>query len=434
MTLPTADMGVIPGDSLGERVRQLRRLRGLTQEELAGSRFTKEYLSQIERGVSRPTLTTIEWLADRLGADPGFLETGVAGELELVERAEELLVRQDYSAVCDMLAGVTLPGSLQPRALRAQSWARMYLGEIDEALELLRGAAELATDSESLADVVYRMGCCEYKRSEVDAAELLFTEALSLADQGGGSDRLRAHIYEWRSRCHRRRRDWAAAGEDVERALELAEAAGDRITMAHATFQASLVAERRGEVGSARRLGERARVIYAELGDRQSEARILNNIGAYEHLLGNSERAEKCLRNSFGIALDLGDDTDAAQAISSLARVQLDSGRLEQAEKNARHALELLDGRVDYLDEIGSTQIVLGRALLGLGRSDEAGPCFEAAEASFERLASASHSAQAWTALGDLALARGKEAEAREHFRRAALALHDVDLEGREVM
>jgi tetratricopeptide (TPR) repeat protein len=210
--------------------------------------------------------------------------------------------------------------------------------------------------------------------------------------------------------------------------------AGDRITEAHANFQASLVAQRRGELGSARRLGEQARAIYAELGDRQSEARILNNIGAYEHLLGNSQRAEKCLQESFGIALDLGDDTDAAQAISSLARVQLDSGRLEQAEKNARHALELLDGRVDYLDEIGSSQLVLGRALLGLGRADDAEPCFAAAEASFEKLASASHSAQAWTALGDLALARGNEAEASEHFRRAALALHDVDLEGREVI
>jgi tetratricopeptide (TPR) repeat protein len=434
MSSPTADIGVVLGDTLGERVGQLRRLRGLTQEELAGSRFTKEYLSQIERGVSRPTRETVEWLARRLGADPGFLETGVAGELEVVERAEELLERQDYAAVCEILAGVALPGSLQLRALQAESWARMYLGELDEALDLLRRAVELATDSETLADVVYRMGCCEYKRSEVDAAELLFTEALTLAEQDGAPDRLRAHIYEWRSRCHRRRRDWAAAGEDVERALELAEVAGDRITQAHANFQASLVAQRRGELGSARRLGEQARAIYAELGDRQSEARILNNIGAYEHLLGNSQRAEKCLQESFGIALDLGDDTDAAQAISSLARVQLDSGRLEQAEKNARHALELLDGRVDYLDEIGSSQLVLGRALLGLGRADDAEPCFAAAEASFEKLASASHSAQAWTALGDLALARGNEAEASEHFRRAALALHDVDLEGREVI
>lgn len=434
MTVPTADNGVVPGDSLGDRVRELRLQRGLTQEELAGSRFSKEYLSQIERGVSRPTRTTIHWLAERLGADPTFLETGVGGELELLERAEELLERQEYAAVCEVLEDARLPVALQLRGLLSESWARMYLGELDVALELLKRGAALASDQAALADIVYRMGCCEYKRSEIDAAELLFTEALSLADSGGAPDRLRAYIYEWRSRCYRRRRDWPAAGEDVERALELAESAGDRMTQAHATFQASLLAERRGELASARRLGEQARAIYAELGDRQSEARILNNVGAYEHLLGNSDRAEKCLQESFAIALDLGNDADAAQAVSSLARVQLDRGNLQQAEKNARHAIQLLDDRVDYLDELGSTQIVLGRALLELGRTDEAAECFARSEESFSRLASASHTAAAWTAQGDLALRRDEVAEASEYFRRAALALHDGDLEGREVI
>src|SRR4051794_19808215 len=103
VTKPNAGMGGIPGDSLRGPGRGLRLERGLTQEELAGMRFSKEYLSQIERGVSKPTRETIAWLADRLGADPTYLETGVGGELELVERAEELLERQEYAAVCEAL-------------------------------------------------------------------------------------------------------------------------------------------------------------------------------------------------------------------------------------------------------------------------------------------------------------------------------------------
>ncbi|HWM13170.1 MAG TPA: helix-turn-helix transcriptional regulator, partial [Gaiellaceae bacterium] len=63
--------------ALGERVRQLRIARGLTQTELAGERFSKEYVSQIERGKTRPTAETVEWLADRLGVDATFLEIGV---------------------------------------------------------------------------------------------------------------------------------------------------------------------------------------------------------------------------------------------------------------------------------------------------------------------------------------------------------------------
>ena len=63
---------------LGQRLRQLRSAAGLTQSDLAGDRFSKEYVSQIERGKTRPTEGTIEWLADRLGVDAGFLASGVA--------------------------------------------------------------------------------------------------------------------------------------------------------------------------------------------------------------------------------------------------------------------------------------------------------------------------------------------------------------------
>src|SRR3982751_3324975 len=93
------------GLRLGERLRQLRVAGGLTQSDLAGERFSKEYVSQIERGKTRPTRETIEWLAARLGVDPGFLANGVAtderGRLEgALARAEALYegTRNDEAA------------------------------------------------------------------------------------------------------------------------------------------------------------------------------------------------------------------------------------------------------------------------------------------------------------------------------------------------
>src|SRR5919199_2314535 len=79
--------------TLGDRVRQLRVARGLTQTELAGERFSKEYVSQIERGKTRPTGETIEWLADRLGVDTTFLETGVSSSER--ERVESVIARAE---------------------------------------------------------------------------------------------------------------------------------------------------------------------------------------------------------------------------------------------------------------------------------------------------------------------------------------------------
>ena len=81
------------GSRLGERLRSLRVPAGLTQTELAGGRFSKEYISQIERGKTRPTEATIAWLAERLGVDQRFLSVGVSTEERT--KAEALLARAE---------------------------------------------------------------------------------------------------------------------------------------------------------------------------------------------------------------------------------------------------------------------------------------------------------------------------------------------------
>ena len=208
------------------------------------------------------------------------------------------------------------------------------------------------------------LGACRYKLSSIQTALGLLNEALALADRSGlPCDRLRADVHNWRARCYRRQRDFEAAREDVETALELAEGLNDRRALANAYFQASLVAERQGHWLLARTYAERAKAQYEELADQANVGNLMNNLGGLNLLLGNSESAITFLKDAFRIALDLGNHASAAQAVSSLAQVHLRSGELAQAEEQSRHALELLDGRSDFLDEIGNAQLTLGRAL-----------------------------------------------------------------------
>src|SRR2546421_6517667 len=69
-----------PSRGLGARLRSLRVAAGLTQTELAGDRCSKEYVSQIERGKTRPPRETIDWIAERLGVDAEFLANGVSAD------------------------------------------------------------------------------------------------------------------------------------------------------------------------------------------------------------------------------------------------------------------------------------------------------------------------------------------------------------------
>jgi tetratricopeptide (TPR) repeat protein len=430
------------GVRLGERLRQLRVAAGLTQSELAGDRFSKEYVSQIERGKTRPTTGTIEWLADRLGVDAGFLASGVATDerarLEgALTRAEALYEAQEDEEAVEAFA--PLPAAaratgvpeLQVRALVGSGLANMRVGEHRAALVLLNEAraiseAESFSDVER-ADVLLRLGGCRVQLNSIQTALGLLNEALVLAERSGlPCDALKANILSWRARCWLIQRDYEAAKEDVERALELAHAVDDLRTVGAAFFQASLVADREGRWVLARNYAERAREAYAELADRVHVGQLTNNLGGLNFLLGNTEDAIALLKEAFSIALEAGQDADAGRAVSSLAQVHLRTGNVEQAEEQARQALDLLDGRVDYVDETGNAALVLGRALLEQDRLDEAEDAFAAAESSFGELGSASHRAAAWIARGDLAARRGDHQRAAELYRTAAEALQDV--------
>ncbi|HZQ81645.1 MAG TPA: tetratricopeptide repeat protein [Gaiellaceae bacterium] len=426
---------------LGERVRQLRVAAGLTQTDLAGDRFSKEYISQIERGKTRPTAETVEWLAARLGVDAGFLASGVSADERA--KAEAILARADalsqehkfaeaieeYTRALPAVLG-TGAAELRVRALNGEAMAHAQGGDVKGALALLAESRSLV-ESESFtdvdrADVIYRIGVCRYKLSSIATAVALFDEALALAERSGlPADQLRLNIFAWRSRCYRRQRDYEAAREDVERALELAEALRDARALGPVYFQASVLAERDGHWGLARTYAEKAKAQYEEVADRGNVGRLLNNLGAMDFLLGKPDDAIERFKQAYAIALEVDRTEDAATAVSSLAQVHLRTGDAKRAEEQARHALEILGARDDMLDEIGNARLVLGRALLDQDRLEEAETAFAAAEDAFARLSSASHRAGAWIAQGDLATKRGDERRAAVLYRRAAEALQD---------
>ncbi len=429
------------GSNLGERLRQLRVSAGLTQTELAGARFSKEYISQIERGKTRPTTETVEWLALRLGVDSGYLTSGVSADERA--RAETMLARaealvqehrfdeaiEEYTRSLPAVLG-TGAAELRVRVLSGEAMARAQNGEPGPALQLLVEARALVEGEEfsdlDRAEVLYRMGVCRYKLASIATAIALFDEALVLAERSPlPSDELRLNVFGWRSRCHRRQRDYEAAREDVGRALELAESLRDSRSLAPVYFQASMLAERDGHWVLARSYAEKARAHYEEVADRGNVGRLLNNLGAMEFLLGKPERAVEHFKHAYAIALEVDRPEDAATAVSSLAQVHLRTGDVERAEEQARHALEIIADRDDMLDEVGNARLVLGRALLEQGRLDEAETAFGQAEDAFAQLSSASHRAAAWVAQGDLASKRGEEGRAANLYRRAAEALQD---------
>ncbi|MEU4253610.1 helix-turn-helix domain-containing protein [Amycolatopsis sp. NPDC026612] len=84
-------------ETVGERLRELRTERGLTQRQLAGPQYSAAYVSSVETGARTPSGDALRFFAQQLGVDPDELLGGrsprelIELDLELIETADRFL-------------------------------------------------------------------------------------------------------------------------------------------------------------------------------------------------------------------------------------------------------------------------------------------------------------------------------------------------------
>lgn len=147
---------------LGEEVRALRRAKGLTLEDLAvASGKSASFISKIERGQARPSVTTLQELAGVLGVQVGwFFEADAnapAAERPFIVRANRRrklsyagLSSTDYMGFEDHLLSAGLDGQLALGISTYQpggnSGDELYTHAGEEAGFVLKGQIELNLD------------------------------------------------------------------------------------------------------------------------------------------------------------------------------------------------------------------------------------------------------------------------------------------------
>ena len=88
--------------TLGEKLRQARLEAGLSQRQLCGEAITRNMLSQIENGSARPSVATLQYLAQRLGKPVGYFlqeEATLSPNLPVMTAARRAYKHRDYAGV-----------------------------------------------------------------------------------------------------------------------------------------------------------------------------------------------------------------------------------------------------------------------------------------------------------------------------------------------
>lgn len=182
--------------TLGERIRAARKEAGLTQQALAGGDFTPGFISQLENGVVRPSLRSLEVLARRLGKPLSYFVAGGEGvdpqRLDLAEKLLDAGRVQEAGALLEPFRGLPVEQMGGPRVRRLVGVLLLHAEEPQAALALLQEALEAAVQESpeeqirihnSVASALDRLG----RWAE---AEVHLTQALALVNSAGEMDPL----------------------------------------------------------------------------------------------------------------------------------------------------------------------------------------------------------------------------------------------------
>ena len=136
---------------LGQRILQARQAAGLSQRQLCGDVITRNMLSQIEHGTARPSMDTLQYLAERLGKSIGyFLEEASleSPNFSCIQQARAAFERGNYALVVSQLQEYHTPDAVfdpEYHLMQAISLQELARQSIDEekrpyALTLLERA------------------------------------------------------------------------------------------------------------------------------------------------------------------------------------------------------------------------------------------------------------------------------------------------------
>ena len=134
--------------TLGQKLRQTRLSKGLSQSQVAGSCVTRNMLSQIENDQASPSMRTLEHLARALDVSVGWLlsDEQTDAALDRMRKARALFREEDYAG-CLALFVQDAPGDDEMLLLCSEAAGRLAEQALsDENYEKAKNLAQQALD------------------------------------------------------------------------------------------------------------------------------------------------------------------------------------------------------------------------------------------------------------------------------------------------
>ena len=370
---------------IGQRIRTARLRAGLTQQQLAGDRYTKAYISALETGIARPSMVALRYLSERLALPAGHFidETHpVWTRLEV----DMLLASGDWQAAADgyrTILDERPDETNRADVLRGMAEALARLDRGPECVAVASEAAriyELAGRQPDAALARYWLAYGLYQSdNEPEASRIL----------GGLLDQVRGGLHV-EPDFHMRVLTAMAAVEsrigNAARALtyleEAKNLAADLDDTRRAAFLMNLAIGYRevGDFEAAIRAGTQSMALYRAAGAVVDSARIENDLALAYLAVGNLARARELAGDAHTQIEAAGDERWLAAVMETEAQIALAEGNVDGALSLAEEATSHGRRSGNELAQM-SAMLTAARALRAAGRTKEAERRFSEAAA-----------------------------------------------------
>ena len=320
--------------AMGERVRALRTARNMTQAELAGSDFTKGFVSLVESGRTRMSIRAAAIFASRLGIGVGDLVAygqpgaGSTAELQLLQAEAHLGAGRLTEAleVADALrrkmdgAGRARLARLRGRALVELGRPKEALIDLDDALRRFRAAGQRDLAARTLFDLAWAHAAAEAHGEALNLA-LQCEHALTAGDIVDRT--LELKVLAFLAGSFVLVGDLTAADLRSERARALAEDVTDPRTLADLYENLTTTRQRQGDLDAALVYARRAVAAYEDLGRIRDVGSTWNTLGWVYIQRGQGSRAMEALARAEQIARENRDVRLMGYVLQSRAELEL---------------------------------------------------------------------------------------------------------------
>lgn len=407
--------------AIGARLRQARLAAGLTQQRLAGERYTKAYISALENGIAKPSMAALNYLAPRLGKTASEILSDPSRAWARLE-ADLALASGQWQAALD--GYTTLLEGVEERAARADVLVAIAetLCRLDRPAEAIRPAAEavgIYADLGRPADrarAAYWLACAHHQQDNPDEARSILRSVLDEVRGGldlGADFTTRVLIALATLESYQGQATIALAYLEEARGL-----AGDLDTRRRGAFLAAIAGAYRtsGDLEAGIRTGLQALALLQAAESSFEVGLVENHLAQTYASLGNVKRARETIRRARSEAG--ADDRLLANLADTEAGIELEAGDASRALDLADEAIGLAE-RTEHQKALLDGLATRARALSALGRHEEAAAAFEQAAALAERTGPASRRRQILSSWADALAALGRHDEAYALARRA---------------